>query len=545
MDEDGLTGGIGFEPSASIDLNVVKGLYSVQLGDTNVVGMTNPINPDIFTNSDVRLRIWFNDGVNGFQMLQPDERVGAVGYAMNAQRANQAAILTGSVTIEQVPSILVTNNAPDVTLTGSFTGDGSGLTGIRGSTPFQVVDAETNNAVANTGYLLTNLIQRVVLLPDTATLRVGDIVRVSGTGSWKVSQRADQSIFSSHFRGNLGANWIPRDSSRSWMGVATSTNGINMAALNYGGFIYLSTNGGSTWIAPPVSPKKNWISVASSGDGQRLVAGTDGEFLYVSSDAGQTWNQRASIGNRSWTGIASSTDGTNLVAVALGNSPLYTSSDAGDTWIARANAQNRSWMSVASSNDGTNIIAAAVTGLFISRDKGTNWATTLGALSASFSAVACSADGQRMVAAISSGTTAGSLYTSTDNGTNWIKRDAAGSHVWRAITCSADGAIIAAVSPDGISISVDGGGAWTIRQAGHDWRGIACSADASKFVATSLTVVLGAGDKIYTSQTTPIRKTTVGTAGYLAGGEISAVELQHVGNGQFFPLSSSGDIFAY
>ena len=35
--------------------------------------------PNLFTNCDVRLRVWFNDGTNGFQLLTPDQRIAAVG----------------------------------------------------------------------------------------------------------------------------------------------------------------------------------------------------------------------------------------------------------------------------------------------------------------------------------------------------------------------------------------------------------------------------------------------------------------------------------
>lgn len=76
----------GSEPNfAAISLPVSKGLYSVLLGDTSVTNMTSYITPDVFNNPDVRLRVWFNDGTaNGWQRLSPDQRIGAVGYAMQA-----------------------------------------------------------------------------------------------------------------------------------------------------------------------------------------------------------------------------------------------------------------------------------------------------------------------------------------------------------------------------------------------------------------------------------------------------------------------------
>ena len=69
----------GSEPTAAVSLTVTKGLYSVLLG----ANMT-AIPPSVFANADVRLRVWFDDGSNGSQLLTPDQRIAAVGYAMVA-----------------------------------------------------------------------------------------------------------------------------------------------------------------------------------------------------------------------------------------------------------------------------------------------------------------------------------------------------------------------------------------------------------------------------------------------------------------------------
>ena len=71
----------GSEPTAAVSLTVTKGLYSVLLGDGTLANMT-AIPSSVFANSDVRLRVWFNDGSNGSQLLTPDQRIAAVGYAM-------------------------------------------------------------------------------------------------------------------------------------------------------------------------------------------------------------------------------------------------------------------------------------------------------------------------------------------------------------------------------------------------------------------------------------------------------------------------------
>ena len=92
----------GSEPTAAVTLTVTKGLYSVLLGDATLPNMT-AIPATVFTNADVRLRVWFNDGTNGSQLLTPDQRIAAVGYAMMAgecarmARSLSAKIATGAV----------------------------------------------------------------------------------------------------------------------------------------------------------------------------------------------------------------------------------------------------------------------------------------------------------------------------------------------------------------------------------------------------------------------------------------------------------------
>ncbi len=104
----------GSEPSAFVSISVSNGLFSVALGDA-ALGMT-PIPPDIFTSPDVRLRIWFSDGVHGSQLLAPDQRLTASGYAMmaanlvpgaaaaNLQAGGQSGVPSGGMILSTNPS---------------------------------------------------------------------------------------------------------------------------------------------------------------------------------------------------------------------------------------------------------------------------------------------------------------------------------------------------------------------------------------------------------------------------------------------------------
>jgi hypothetical protein len=84
------------EPDDAVELPVHRGLYSVMLGDTSLPHMA-ALPPEVFAGNDLSLRVWFNDGERGFQRLLPDQRLGAVGYAMVA-----GAVPDGSITVSKL-----------------------------------------------------------------------------------------------------------------------------------------------------------------------------------------------------------------------------------------------------------------------------------------------------------------------------------------------------------------------------------------------------------------------------------------------------------
>ncbi len=59
-----LTSTTGNEPTSAVSISVNNGLYSVMLGDATLTNMS-AIPSTVFSNSNVKLRIWFNDGTNG------------------------------------------------------------------------------------------------------------------------------------------------------------------------------------------------------------------------------------------------------------------------------------------------------------------------------------------------------------------------------------------------------------------------------------------------------------------------------------------------
>jgi len=98
----------GGEPASPISLPVARGIFAVNLGDTNLTNMKQPISSVVFAKNDVFLRVWFSDGLNGFELLMPDQRITSVGYAFKASiSADFAASPAASI---QASNITIWNN---------------------------------------------------------------------------------------------------------------------------------------------------------------------------------------------------------------------------------------------------------------------------------------------------------------------------------------------------------------------------------------------------------------------------------------------------
>ena len=94
----------GSEPTASVSVSVNGGLYSLLLGNSAIQGM-NAIDPAVFQqHADAKLRVWFNDGTNGFQQLTPDRSFASVPYAMVS---GASAIQDGSITRSKLESSII------------------------------------------------------------------------------------------------------------------------------------------------------------------------------------------------------------------------------------------------------------------------------------------------------------------------------------------------------------------------------------------------------------------------------------------------------
>ena len=104
----------GSEPAVHVGIPVNGGLYSLLLGNTAMAGM-GAIDPQVFTqHGDAKLRVWFSDGVNGFQQLSPDRPFASVPYAFSA---GTATIASGSINKSMLGSDVIADLNKTVTIT--------------------------------------------------------------------------------------------------------------------------------------------------------------------------------------------------------------------------------------------------------------------------------------------------------------------------------------------------------------------------------------------------------------------------------------------
>ena len=80
----------GSEPAAAVLVGVSNGLFTVALGDATQSNMT-AIDAAVFNQPNLRLRIWFNDGVSGSLALDPPQNLTAAPYAIFANTASNLA----------------------------------------------------------------------------------------------------------------------------------------------------------------------------------------------------------------------------------------------------------------------------------------------------------------------------------------------------------------------------------------------------------------------------------------------------------------------
>ena len=268
----------GGEPAAAVSLILTNGLYAIVLGDTNVSGMSQPIDPDTFTNGDVRLRVWFNDNTHGFEQLSPDQRIVSAGYSLVAQTANN---LSGLISSAQLPGNLATTN---FVLAQGF---------VTGTVTNGLVTAAITNGLATTGYVdaETNGFVTAAITNGLATTNYADaLTNGLATTAFVLSQSFVTAAITNALATTNYANALTNSLATTNF-VRAATNGFVTAAITNGlattnfvlaqGYtpvktIWSGTSGGTvialnaTVFFPPNNSSSTATLIDGAGDGTRV-----------------------------------------------------------------------------------------------------------------------------------------------------------------------------------------------------------------------------------------------------------------------------------
>ena len=259
---------------AAVALTVTNGLYSVLLGDTSIANML-VIPANVWTNADVRLRIWFNDGTNGFQLLSPDQRLAPNGYLPDGS-VSSAAIASGAITSAKIAAGAVTgtqlaanavqlsnitNGAVDNTKLTNSTVTVTAGAGLVGGGP---VALGGSIALTNAGVTSLAAAGGITVTGSTGSITIGSNATSANTPSTLVLRDAS---------GNFSAGTITGTNGLivggSQLVVGSGTVGVGTASPSAG--LHVSSNGGD-------STPQAWLNQSNTADFSRMRLTVGGNY---------------------------------------------------------------------------------------------------------------------------------------------------------------------------------------------------------------------------------------------------------------------------
>ena len=492
----------GSQPAAAVSLPVTNGLYSLLLGDSTLGNMAT-LPPTLFTNSDVRVRVWFNDSINGFQQLSPDQRIAAVGYALMAGTAS--TVPDGSITSAKIASGAV--------------GTAQLAPGISGLMSTQVPASTNIQTSANTAYILTNSSSTTITLPPNPV--TGDRMHFSaGLGGLSIIASSGQSIIGDSFdtQAPLNVRQILMDSPGKY--IVAECGEIQDGNSEY---LVISTNYGVGWNHIPFGSSGSGNALAMSGSGTNLLACRNPGLLYLSTNYAEAWIPLGDLGERYWTCGSASGDGSVMIAATAMGEVLLTR-NSGKSWQDKINPDGSGWAAVSISLDGSTILAVGYYALYLSTNSGVNWIVNsnlppiFGYLKHGFEANS----GRQVAAAWGS-----PVYTSTNFFAHWVRQSDLGSTDWRTVAISGDGTKILVGGPGIPLVSEDFGRTWRRESR----LGVDVTAAALNLTGSLVATAHGPGVTVVRQNFKCQR---------LAGSPYSNIELIHSGGGVWSPVSYSG-----
>jgi hypothetical protein len=210
---DGTTG-LGQQPAAAVNVPVTNGLFTVVLGNTAITNMTS-ISASLFTQPNLQLQIWFNDGTHGFADLNPPQTLTPTPYA--AYAATISAInIVGTIPAANLPASVITNGYSGYWNTNGNAGANPANGAFLGTTDNQPLEMRVNGSRAlrlepgPSGYGAPNVIggapyNFVSSGVESATIGGGGAINFEGSGPYTNSVTGDAGTVSGGLQNTASA----------------------------------------------------------------------------------------------------------------------------------------------------------------------------------------------------------------------------------------------------------------------------------------------------------------------------------------------------
>ncbi len=354
------------EPAHYVTLPVAGGLYSLMLGDTTVINDGAIAMPELLPavaaslgvqpQSHLQLRVWFNDGPHGFQLLAPDQKLTSVVYAFRAAEA--ANVSDGAITAAKMANgavgsaQLAAGSVGSTHLQGGAVGAANIADGAVGST--QIANASITVPKLNLGVLQGTALDGTLSGLSGATttfittysppfVRTPNVVLSSG---WSISS-SSQTGFSA-----TRPSMVPsvRASNGDTPNIL-SVNGFPAisfrdASVNRINFVRATSADGSSWGTPIVVDNSVGSYVTNSMaiiNGNPTIAYYDGGqstntlyFVRATNANGSAWGTRVLVPMAGYGGFLSVTTVSGRPAIAASNGQFL-------SYIRANDANGTSW----------------------------------------------------------------------------------------------------------------------------------------------------------------------------------------------------------
>jgi hypothetical protein len=406
---------------------------------------------------------WGNVGISsdGTQLVATIQG-GAIYTSTNggAFWSNVQTTVTGSSATTAWSNCLAMSGNGSTIVAGQSNVGGSGLLYVSINTLFTKT-INTSTWIPNSIPASINVQSGSITLTDVRGIATSDV------GTVVLADRAGRGLYISQ---NNGLTWGTVSSatlpSISFSCVDISADGTKIvAAANViGQGLFLSTNTGSTWSqlytqnglpTDLISMDNGSNKVAISNDGTKIAVAYTNGFVYYSSNSGSTFKivspfdstgsgSTISIPKNYW-GLGMSKDGSKIVTAVNNGSLAPNFSNLSSLFVTTpgiglAASANYGHSSI-SYNGQYQAIGVSGSGVYVSANYGTTWTFTSGFCTGGgvgYSITAMSATGQYIYGMVGGAT--GTFCYSSNYGVNWINTATSlGGHGCRQISCSATG----------------------------------------------------------------------------------------------------------